>query len=1325
MFAATPPVPGSLSASSEPTYAPGFSVVVPGAEQTRPLMERMAQLWSFGVAIGAIWAGIAVITLSGEPNQTYLYLGLGGVLTAVAMIGIVELQRRGSSDFDEIHDYLVAVGFFFLNLGALWGVRWLAFLLSENALPGASLFNPDSLAVDPETWSPMGPRIILVMTAAILILMLLQSKYLQRFERATTSWFVTTFFPVGIMLYGLNVWVDYSGGVFSDELLIAVSVLCAASMWASIRSNRSMLFSISAVFCSFIPIMYAFSVAIQGNEAVASEALYSMFIVIIVQGYFAADEGLKQKLVERTSLVLVLAVLLAMGLASGDGAMLVLGIDSVDPYLSLPLLLWLALLGGFMPAVVKRRTPWMPIGVAFSLVLLPYPSNMVGWFVTLFMLPYMLWKPETRLWVANATFIVAAVALWVTDFGAFSVNDEGLDAAGRIFLGEWELALIPIWMLVWGDWARRRGKLSVYAVAIALFLFLLRESVLGEVGSKSAWALVLYLLAMAVYDRYQFRTSDDEPSFSERVSLTMMPAFGALVTAVLGLAGILELQRLQFDALVGFDLTLLLFAIAYLIIGRRNREHEIDAIQVGMLISSQTLSSGENEAEQAEEPLLVDSTPVARFGLILPLMLLTASLASVSSFALITQFWWTLLLAIPIGLLIEALLSEGGRNARSRATAVFVLLLFSLPFFIKLQIGLNDVGATTLVICDSGGWSCSSPLLFDILLLLGPLLVHLLLNRERDIDKADSRADEATLFGLLLLSLLDISGGLLTLVLFSIVLQRSLLHRRLKLIYAAPWALILFNGRFITDWSLVRVLDSWQGIGAGLGETHYSLLLGIPLAGLIGIPLFVYGLTVVMMAIRDRHGQGAAAEGAGDADEAGDEVAQFPFVYPAAALVIGLHLLFYSSDWVLFVLTTVVLSLGWYAGRTRVFEAAVPAYLVSFLFIFGDSDTLSGTEIWSYSAIGAGIIGLVLYNLARMGVLERYERGELPEEGTAEPGLPSRLRLSSLGVLLTAFGVIYGMATVLVAAYFTLDSVRNQRHRDMLALPLLHALTLHNVIVQAYSPGAMPWDTTNLPELFAGFSAAELGGVVLLLEGMLFTFSSWKFFDPGWSWKDDDAFYDWNDQMGVGGAMYVAVALFWIFIDDAPEAFAVLVILFSAFHIVIGFNRDENWRRIGAMGGTFVGFVTPLALGSSGTISAVIMFLAAITAFLQAVLYYNRWGDGEGTISTEDGDVLERAPGSPPKDDSAGEDIPAAVRSEADIEVVEVDSPVVAAAQRPEAIPPPSSDALFETGSGFSIRVPAAIMHNVESVLKGDYPGFKAILQWDEMGRAFVVYEPE
>ena len=99
-------------------------------------------------------------------------------------------------------------------------------------------------------------------------------------------------------------------------------------MWLSLRSNSGLIFSIVAVVSGLIPILYETQHDV--NSSGAGGAMSLMVFVILVQGWLAADEKIKQELMQWTSALLVGEVVLAMILARSEDLNLILGFIRQD-----------------------------------------------------------------------------------------------------------------------------------------------------------------------------------------------------------------------------------------------------------------------------------------------------------------------------------------------------------------------------------------------------------------------------------------------------------------------------------------------------------------------------------------------------------------------------------------------------------------------------------------------------------------------------------------------------------------------------------------------------------------------------------------------------------------------------------------------------------------------------------------------------------------------------------------------------------------------------------------------------------------------------------
>ena len=127
--------PGTLMQGSVPT--PSLSMVSPGPAPANAIvnpLQKFAQLILYGIAMVAIWGGILAIAFSdNSTNLNFLILGIGGIVSAIMAIALVEWQRRrGGDELHSVHDYLIGIGFFFSAVGVLWGSRWLIGFAASN-----------------------------------------------------------------------------------------------------------------------------------------------------------------------------------------------------------------------------------------------------------------------------------------------------------------------------------------------------------------------------------------------------------------------------------------------------------------------------------------------------------------------------------------------------------------------------------------------------------------------------------------------------------------------------------------------------------------------------------------------------------------------------------------------------------------------------------------------------------------------------------------------------------------------------------------------------------------------------------------------------------------------------------------------------------------------------------------------------------------------------------------------------------------------------------------------------------------------------------------
>ena len=565
---------GNLSANSVATPSVKMGVVGNPNNVVNAGLQKFAQLILFGIAMVAIWAGLLNIAFPGDGQETgqpeFLVLGFGGILSGFLAISLVEFQRRkGGNELQNVHDYMLGVAFFFLAVGTLWGSRWLVGFMAES---GVEWFIPAGTDPTSEGWIPSA-NAIYVQMAATLSLALAQTVYLMRLKGVTTfGWSVTTFTPLVVALIGSSIWMEWSNNIVSWELGISMIALASLSMWLSLRANSGIIFSVVAVTSGLLPLLYEYN-----NEDVGNGGAISLLVFIIaVQGILAADRRLRQDLMQWTSVFLVGEVILAMLIAREQEFELILGpirqydLGTLSPYLTLQVGLWLAVLIAYFPATLKRRIPYMPIGLAASLFIITPSAGLIPWVTTLIMLPYLLIISDvTRNWVANWTMLAAGFS--------FFMQSHLFDG----FYYEYFDAVILLALIVTGEIGRQKGHLSDWAHFVTLGLMILSDAVLFGSDPFIPWTIVTY----TVVSSYTMMLKAEKSGLNEDAFGASTAMFGSMFMAVvLSFAGRLEvpLPDSIMEYLSGFNITLAIVGLAIYFAMLRFKDIELD---IGIMVS--------------------------------------------------------------------------------------------------------------------------------------------------------------------------------------------------------------------------------------------------------------------------------------------------------------------------------------------------------------------------------------------------------------------------------------------------------------------------------------------------------------------------------------------------------------------------------------------------------------------------------------------------------------------------------------------------------------------------------------------------------------------
>ena len=1203
--------PGNLMHGSVP--ATNISVTVPQTGENKTElnpMQKFAQLILYGIAMVAIWSGILSIAFAEDStNLNFLILGAGGIISASMAIALVEWQRRKGGDvLHSVHDYLIGIGFFFSAVGVLWGTRWLiGFAAGEMDFQWLMDKGVPYSDVD---WTPSANAIYVQLIACILLI-LGQTWYLSQLKGETTfGWAATTFTPLVLALVGFGPWMEWSGNIVSWELGLSIISLTALSMWLSLRSNSGLIFSVVAVVSGLIPILYE----TQNNpvdSSGAGGAMSLMIFVILVQGWLAADEKIKQELMQWTSALLVGEVVLAMILARSEDLNLILGfirqdqLGSLSTIVTLQVALWITVLLAYFPATLKRRIPYMPIGLAASLFIITPQASVIPWIVTLIMLPYLLIISDvTRNWVANWTMLAAGFSFFMQSNFFDGFHYEHFDA------------VILLALIVTGEIGRQKGHLSDWAHFVTLGLMILSDAVLFGSDPYIPWTIVAY----TVVSSYTMMLKAEKSGLKEDAFGASTAMFGSMFMAVvLSFAERLEvpLPDSMMDYLSGFNITLGIVGLTIYFAMLRFKEMELD---IGVMVSWTNTKRNamipifdsttgqwivpaiiEEEEDDEVEENLTGWGPLGRVSLLGPMMLFSLAIFSVSAENLATELTWVILMAIPIGIIVKEVIDEFNASSVGRCIATWVMFAVAFPVSYKLI----EAGTMTSKLLITG-------VIFDILLLSGPLVVSMILSRKGLNDEyLNETADNLTLLGLLCLGLLDASGGFLFLTMYLLVFYRSIKHRLNFLLMFSPVALLIFSDRFAWDGAVINSLFELIDITSydpseitALGMTRFSCLI-----------MAVTSITILAKGVVDRR------------SGLSENQTITPMVAPTIWLAIGMNGVLPEASWLLLSLTLIITLYSWLSGRIDFIPWSPVFVLVSFIFGYSlDSNFnhFEGYDVFAYSLLGTGVFTLIINRLSDSGILFKWADVALEKENEyinqthldlksiqGRENLVSYTRVVTMICLTLSWTALSGIGTMIGAIWITWDLMINGQKYALLGMPLLHAFAVWNLIEQF-----------NIE--MNGSTQDIIVGTILIINGIIMTMVAtrteiawdWSIFE----WEDEIEYFSWIDRVGMLAIAYFLGGIYWAIGDGDGE-----ILLWAIWSIYLGGIamqgfRDETetpWRRgLGSFGTLFSLFMISIEL-TTDLFTYVVWMLLGIVAFGFGILYMNRMGDGTQLYEAE------------------------------------------------------------------------------------------------------------
>jgi hypothetical protein len=1326
------------SAPDNAVSTPPMVISRPGKVRTQGDvdLEKFAQLIMYIVALIAIWGGIFSIAFDDNAtNSQFLLLFIGGFVSAAMAIAWIELQsKKNAHQLMEVQNYMLGLGFFFATVGTLWGARYLMGF-ATGTLDLELFGNPNTYVSDGADWQPNANGIYM-QVIAVIALLYGEIKLLNRYKGATTfGWGVAIYSPLALMVTGVGPWIDWSNSIVSYELGLAIIVLSFVSMEAALRSNKSMHFFVVAIVSGIVPIIYEL---FNTNAPVGGEggALSLLIFIIAIQGYYASKQELRSDLMQKASVLLVGEVLIAMFIAGIKDLNLVIGplksenLGFLGDHLTLSVMLWVTVLIAYFPAVMQRRVPWMPIGLAFSLFFLPTESNIIPWVITLVMIPYMLFiNKNARKWVSDLTVTMLAVSFFMTDLIA-RVNDI---VYADIFSIAYTHYLIPITLVVIAEAGFRQKKISSWAHLSIVSGVTLSRAILGAEEWFLPWVFVAYILYIA---STSLNRASKSGAFNDRKESTQTVIIALGATLLLAIFGKLNLPETSFDEILsGFNISLMVLGLGSYFLLRIGREIEFD---IGMLLNWQTIKKKstkfnvelnawievDNQNDEYfitfEQNWLSKSwSSLARISVIIPLILMTIAITEVDLVKFAENPMWAILLTIPVGILVSEILALDKISSFTRSAGVWMLVLMAAPMVIKMQ--LARVGTVESQVNNLGGL-IPSAIVLDLILIAAPFIVNSQINKRGiDVEVLSKNADVAALAGLLVLAMMDSSGGLLLISMFVLATFRAIKHRHNMLLMASPIIFAFIGTTWVEEFGLANTILDSMNINVEYGFFTIANISGWIIAIQMGI--------VWIMATRE---MGAGRE------------TQLPWWGSMAWFAVGLIAAMPDASWLPTIFTIMLTGSAIYRGKVSYIPAMPIIFFFSLLWGIGNDSNfseLSGGEVFGWAAITTALFTLALSTMEMTNWL--YSKCEemtgihqpnqiisiTTQEGRTQ--ISDALRIMGIAAFLLSFEIGVGIGPVIASVWVTYIAIRKGSTNGLLLMPLLHGISIANCLNKANIA------SDDIGQLVVGLLMAIEGGVLIYFSTQNDTVYEWQTFN----WDDDNDFLNFMDYLGMGGLLSAISGTWYAFANTNLDSFSwlIMTILFTLVAIQ-GFSKenDARWRRgFGGFGSLVTAFIFANTLDSDIFTAIGYVFLGILGFGYGAMFSQRIGGEGEIYLAEEQGQsgllqaTKEMAIKQEKQPQLVEKGMP--IKQETKAQIVEeeiiIDKAPVVAKPIPEAMiveTPVIHDGLIETADGFAIRLPADVVQNIlNSINNTPHQGFKPVLGFSPSGQVVLNFENE
>ena len=833
------------------------------------------------------------------------------------------------------------------------------------------------------------------------------------------------------------------------------------------------------------------------------------------------------------------------------------------------------------------------------------------------------------------------------------------------------------------------------------------------------WLLIAYMFFL----NWNLLRQSSPDNMQDRKDTTLAIGFTSLTILLLALIDNLNLPPGEmFEQItdLGFRPQFLVLSLALYVLSVRANGVELDA---GSIV--RWLDQGQDAAPTydsstgmwvVDESRPVDSnqlildgawTPLARMSLLGALTLFTFSISNMNAEIWADRPYLVLLIALPVAMLVREMVSMDAISSATRATGVTLLVFLAAPLSFKIA---NEF--------QSGAPLFTASLMLDAVLVTAPLIVNAVIaKRGLDIEGLSRDADRVTYFMLMVLAVLDTSGGLLMLPILSLVAVRTVRHQYNGITLIVPLIFLLPGETWWDEGILTKLIEMLpSGLSSYLLDSHEGPFLAV-------IGMFVTGhMSFNLFSMYH--------------DE--DNDTSLWAILSLLWFSLGLLSCLPDGYWIPTLATLMFIPYLWYSDKSAALPYTLGLLFMSLFIGFSLSDTfqpISDGDAASWSGLLTGFAGSIMAVMHTQNRLFRTPAEGDDERNSQDATAALAAQIGALGYI-AGYSIFFGVGPVLGFAIIAYSALKNGQVNSMLLLPILMTFSIINIMVQS-EIGTVEQRTT-----IAGMTLAVQGIILTLLSAKDDMVYDWE----SVTWESDEAFFSFMDRLGIAGVSYSIIGIFLAFNNVDLESIAYL--LMTVYLIIIGVQgfgeeNDARWRRgLGGYGSIVTAFLFANSLENAlfGAVGFVLMGMVALGF---GFLFMQRMNEEDGIYTevvpqpaspNQAEPVVEPAPKVDPvveEDESVEDEEVEVVEDEEDeeVELVEEDdqdeeTPDPAPVLAEEVKPAPSHSGLLSTGEGFALRLPKDAVNNIIATLETTpHDGYVPVVAFGPTGQIMLTFE--